>query len=226
NQRRVYTNGKIDRMQQSMSLMVIYFGTKRRYSDSKLSHHNIIVNQRYKGLLRDIFRTGGKLPEDFALYLHMPTITDSSIAPAGCESFYVLAPVPTLGKHSPDWSQMAGDYKNRILGFLEDNYLPNLRANIIAEHAIDPLHFRDTLNSYRGAAFGTAPTLMQSSWFRPHNRSQEFANLYFVGAGTHPGAGVPAVLSSGKIAAELIAPSPVAVPAARAAERLSEKVVS
>jgi phytoene desaturase len=208
--RRVYTDGRIDRMQQSMSLMVIYFGTRRRYLDSQLSHHNIILNQRYRGLLRDIFR-GADLPDDFSLYLHMPTITDPSIAPPGHESFYVLSPVPALGRRSPDWRQIGAEYKERIMGFLEENYLPGLRANLAHESFIDPLHFRDTLNSYRGAAFGTAPTLMQSSWFRPHNRSQEFANLYFVGAGTHPGAGVPAVLSSGKIAAQLIDPRPTPV---------------
>ncbi len=204
--RRKYTNAKIDRMKYSMSLVVIYFGTKRRYLDSKLSHHNIIMNQRYRGLLKDVFGSA-PLPDDFSLYLHMPTITDTSIAPEGCESFYVLSPVPHL-QSGTDWQRELTPYRDRIMQFLEDNYLPDLQENIIAEHIIDPLHFQNTLNSYRGAAFSVKPSLLQSAWFRPHNRSEEFENLYFVGAGTHPGAGVPAVISSGKIAAELIDPSP------------------
>jgi phytoene desaturase len=190
---------------------VIYFGTKRRYLDSKLDHHNIILNKRYQELLKDIF--GGKeLPDDFSLYLHMPTKTDPSIAPEGCESFYVLSLVPHLDADI-DWTQMAKPYRNTIMQFLEDNYLPGLQENIIAEHYIDPLHFQNTLNSHKGAAFSIRPNLLQSSWLRPHNRSEEFENLYFVGAGTHPGAGVPAVLSSGKIAAELIDPTSVEQPA-------------
>ncbi len=209
--RRKYTNRRIDRMAYSMSLVVIYFGTQRRYLDSQFHHHNIILNQRYKGLLSDIF-AARSLPEDFSLYLHMPTITDTSIAPAGTESFYVLAPVPHLGAGT-DWQTTARPYRDRVMQHLEDHYLPGLQGNIVAEHMIDPLHFRDVLNSYKGAAFSIRPSLLQLAWFRPHNRSEEFDNLYFVGAGTHPGAGVPAVLASGKIAAELIDPSPVPQPA-------------
>ncbi len=202
-----YSDRRIDGMNYSNSLFVIYFGTKKRYLDSKLAHHNIITNGRYKGLLKDVF--GGKeLPDDFSLYLHMPTLTDSSIAPEGCESFYVLSLVPNLSANT-DWTAVSQAYRDKIMQYLEDNYLPDLQANIVAEHRIDPLHFRDTLNSYKGAAFSVKPTLLQSAYFRPHNRSEEFEDLYFVGAGTHPGAGVPAVLSSGKISAELIDPSPV-----------------
>lgn len=202
--RHKYTNRRIDRMRFSMSLVVIYFGTRRRYLDSKLAHHNIILNKRYRGLMKDVF-SGAPLPEDFALYLHMPTITDPSIAPEGCESFYVLSLVPNLSSGT-DWTRMARPYRDAVMQFLEDHYLPDLQANIVAEHMIDPLHFQNALNSYRGSAFAIKPDLLQSAWFRPHNRSEEFENLYFVGAGTHPGAGVPAVLSSGKIAAELIDP--------------------
>jgi phytoene desaturase len=202
--RRFYPNWRIDAMQYSMSLFVLYFGTKRRYRDSKLNHHNIMLSRGYKKLLGEIFG-GTRLPEDFSLYLHMPSFTDPQIAPEGCESFYVLSPVPVLGKHSPDWNEMAPMYKEKIYKFLEEQFLPDLRANIAVDHFIDPLHFQNTLNSYRGAAFSVRPSLMQSAWLRPHNRSEEFDNLYFVGAGTHPGAGVPAVLSSGKIAANLIA---------------------
>ncbi len=204
--RRKYTNRRLDRMAYSMSLVVIYFGTKRRYLGGKFHHHNIILNQRYRGLLSDIF--GARpVPDDFSLYLHMPTITDPSIAPAGTESFYVLSPVPHLDS-GDDWAKLALPYRDRVMRYLEDNYLPGLQSNIVAEHMIDPVHFRDVLNSYKGAAFSVRPSLMQLAWFRPHNRSEEFDNLYFVGAGTHPGAGVPAVLASGKIAAELIDPTP------------------
>jgi phytoene desaturase len=206
--RRKYTDARIDRMQYSMSLFVFYFGTKHAYLDCKLQHHNVIVNQRYRGLLKDIFTSNG-LPDDFCLYLHMPSRTDPSIAPEGCGSFYVLSPVATLDS-GVDWTAMAKPYRDSIVQFLEENYLPDLEANIVAEHYIDPLHFQDTLNSYRGAAFSVRPSLLQAAWMRPHNRSEEFENLYFVGAGTHPGAGVPAVMSSGKIAAELIDPSPAA----------------
>jgi phytoene desaturase len=202
--RRYYPNWRIDAMKYSMSLFVYYFGTKRRYTDSKLHHHNIILNKNYKNLLSNIFN-GTKLPEDFSLYLHMPTFTDPSTAPDGHEAFYVLSPVPVLGKDSPDWKEYAPVYKDKIIQFLEDHYLPDLRANLVAEHYIDPLHFQKTLNSFRGAAFSIRPSLLQSAWLRPHNRSEDFSNLYLVGAGTHPGAGVPAVLSSGKIAANLIA---------------------
>ncbi len=204
--RRKYTNRRLDRMAYSMSLVVIYFGTKRRYLDSKFHHHNIILNQRYQGLLSDIFKAR-PVPDDFSLYLHMPTITDPSIAPEGTESFYVLSPVPHLDS-GDNWAELAKPYRDRVMQYLEKHYLPGLQDNIIAEHMIDPVHFRDVLNSYKGAAFSVRPTLLQLAWFRPHNRSEEFDNLYFVGAGTHPGAGVPAVLASGKIAAELIDPTP------------------
>jgi phytoene desaturase len=189
-------------MEYSMSLFVIYFGTRRRYRDSGLAHHNIILSRRYRGLLDDIFRRK-VLAEDFSLYLHMPTITDPSIAPPGCELFYVLSPVPHLGS-GVDWTQAAQPYRDRIIGFLEENYLPDLQRNIVAEHRIDPLHFRDALNSHLGSAFSVQPVLPQSAWFRPHNRSEDYRNLYFVGAGTHPGAGLPGVLSSAVIAQRLI----------------------
>ncbi|MBM4159752.1 MAG: phytoene desaturase [Ignavibacteria bacterium] len=200
--RRKYTNRKLERMRYSMSLFVIYFGTKRRYTDSKLAHHNIILGERYKELLTDIFMRK-RLAEDFSLYLHMPTITDRSLAPDGCEAFYVLSPVPHLGSDI-DWRRAAKPYRDKIIQFLEKNYLPDLQANIVAEQYIDPLHFQNTLNSYLGSAFSFEPIFTQSAWFRPHNRSEDFDNLYFVGAGTHPGAGLPGVLSSAKIAQDLI----------------------
>jgi phytoene desaturase len=186
----------------SMSLFVIYFGTKRRYNDSGLAHHNIILGKRYKDLLSDIFHKK-HLSEDFSLYLHLPTLTDPSMAPEGHEAFYVLSPVPHLDA-GIDWNKAAKPYRDTIMQFLEDNYLPDLQENIVAEHYIDPLHFQNTLNSYKGSAFSVEPILTQSAWFRPHNRSEDFDNLYFVGAGTHPGAGLPGVLSSSKIAEDLI----------------------
>lgn len=186
----------------SMSLFVIYFGTKKRYDHTRLVHHNIILSERYKDLLHDIFKKK-VLADDFSLYLHMPTITDPSLAPEGHEAFYVLSPVPHLGGDI-DWTEKAKPYRDSIMQFLEANYLPDLQENIVAEHHIDPLHFRDTLNSYRGSAFSIEPILTQSAWFRPHNRSEDVDNLYFVGAGTHPGAGLPGVLSSSKIAETLI----------------------
>ncbi len=197
-----YTRTKMNMMKYSMSLFVIYFGTKKLYREHGLSHHNIILSDRYKGLLTDIFDKK-TLSEDFSLYLHMPTLTDPSIAPEGCENFYVLSPVPHLGA-GIDWTKAAKPYRDAIMQFLEDNYLPDLQANIIAEHHIDPLHFRHTLNSRLGAAFSVQPVLTQSAWFRPHNRAEDFENLYFVGAGTHPGAGLPGVLSSSIIAENLI----------------------
>lgn len=201
--RKKYTNRKIERTKYSMSLFVIYFGTKKRYLDSGLAHHNIILGKRYRGLLEDIFNRKN-LSEDFSLYLHMPTKTDPSLAPEGHEAFYVLSPVPHLDSGT-DWTRKAGPYRDAIMQFLEDNYLPDLQENLVVEHHIDPLHFKNTLNSYKGSAFSVEPILTQSAWFRPHNRSEDVENLYFVGAGTHPGAGLPGVLSSAKIAEDLIA---------------------
>lgn len=200
--RRKYKDWRLKSMKYSMSLFVYYFGTKRRYTDTGLAHHNIILGPRYKGLLHDIFNRN-VLADDFSLYLHMPTLTDPSTAPEGCEGFYVLAPAPNQ-KSGIDWNTMARPYRDRIVRFLQDNYLPDLEENIIAEHWIDPLHFEGELNSYLGSAFSFQPVLTQSAWFRPHNRSEDFDNLYFVGAGTHPGAGLPGVLSSSIIAENLI----------------------
>jgi phytoene desaturase len=183
---------------------VIYFGTDRLYRDGSapMVHHNIILGKRYKPLLNDIFRKK-TLAQDFSLYLHMPTITDPSLAPAGCENFYVLSPVPHLGSGT-DWRAAARPYRDAIMQFLEDRYLPDLQRHIVTEHMITPLHFHDTLNSYLGSAFSVEPILTQSAYFRPHNQSEEIPNLYFVGAGTHPGAGLPGVLSGAKIVEKLI----------------------
>jgi phytoene desaturase len=186
----------------SMSLVVIYFGTNRLYRDTPLVHHNIILSKHYRELIQQIF-AARSLPKDFSLYLHMPTRTDPSMAPPGHEAFYVLSPVPHL-KADVDWEETARLYRDTILEFLETHFLPNLRKHIVVEHMIDPRHFRDTLNTYLGTGFSLQPVLWQSAWFRPHNRSEDIPNLYFVGAGTHPGAGVPGVVLSAKIVDRLI----------------------
>jgi phytoene desaturase len=204
---------RLNTMQYSMSLFVIYFGTRRQYRAQGLAHHNILLGPRYRGLLDDVFKRK-VLADDFSLYLHMPTLTDPSLAPAGHEAFYVLAPVPHLGAEI-DWERVAPVFRDRVLGFLEERYLPGLRENLAALHHIDPRHFRDTLKSHLGAAFSVQPLLTQSAWFRPHNRADEFDNLYFVGAGTHPGAGLPGVLASAKIADDLIAQRVGEAPQAR-----------
>ena len=201
--RRVNTDRRMRRLRHSMSLFVIYFGTDRRFEE--MAHHEILMGPRYEGLLRDIFRAK-RLANDFSLYLHRPTATDPSLAPAGCDSWYVLSPVPHLGG-STDWEQAAGPYRDAIMRYLEERYLPGLTRHIVAERRVDPRYFRDTLNSHLGSAFSVEPTLTQSAWFRPHNVSEDVPNLYLVGAGTHPGAGVPGVLSSGKIVADLIGPA-------------------
>ena len=184
----------------SMSLFVIYFGTDKKYE--KMAHHEILLGKRYKGLLNDIF-VNKTLSEDFSLYLHRPTATDASLAPEGCDCWYVLSPVPHLGGKT-DWKTEAQKYRDSIIEYLEKHYMPELSKHIVTEHYIDPLHFEGTLNSYLGSAFSVEPTLLQSAYFRPHNKSEDIENLYFVGAGTHPGAGLPGVLSSGKIVGNLI----------------------
>ncbi|HBH48452.1 MAG TPA: phytoene desaturase [Bacteroidales bacterium] len=189
-------------MKYSVSLFVYYFGTKKRYLDSKLQHHNLIYGKNFKKQMKQLYN-GKSLPEEMFLYLHMPSRIDSTISPEGTESFYVLSLVPNL-RVDPGWENMAESYKDKIVDYLEENFLPDLRENIIAEHHIDPIHFRDTLKSYKGASFSFAPKLSQTAYLRPLNKSKRYENLYFVGAGTHPGPGVPAVISSGKIVADMI----------------------
>jgi phytoene desaturase len=198
--RKKYTDKKVKSMTYSMSLFVIYFGTNRKYEN--MAHHEIILGKRYKGLLDEIF-VDKTLADDFSLYLHRPTATDPSLAPEGCDCWYVLSPVPHLGGKT-DWKIAAEPYKQKIYEYLETHYMPDLRKHIISETHIDPLHFENTLNSYLGNAFGVEPTLFQSAWLRPHNISEDVPNLYFVGAGTHPGAGLPGVMSSGKIVGNMI----------------------
>jgi phytoene desaturase len=192
-------------MEYSNSLVVIYFGTSKTYNESSLQHHNLILGEPYRALMRDIFQRK-QIGKDMGLYLHMPSRTDTTIAPEGCGSFYVLSLVPNLDSQI-DWNKLMPSYTDKVLGFLQENYLPDLKKNIVAQHAINPLDFKHRLNSHKGAAFAIKPSMLQSGYFRPQVKSTYFNNLYFVGAGVHPGAGVPAVMASGKIAANAIDPS-------------------
>ena len=191
---------RLERMTWSMSLVVIYFGTRIRYPN--LAHHTILFGQRYKGLLDDIFH-GHTVPDDFSLYLHAPTVTDPSLAPPGGEAFYVLSPVPHLGQANIDWATFGPVYADRILAALEE-HLPGLRENIVTRRVFTPADFSSELNAFHGSAFSVAPLLTQSAYFRPHNRDARIPGLYIVGAGTHPGAGVPGVVNSAKATVSLI----------------------
>lgn len=193
--RKVWTDTRLRFSRYSMSLFVWYFGTDRKYED--VAHHTILLGPRYKELLNDIF-TKKTLANDFSLYLHRPTATDPALAPAGGETFYVLSPVPHLDA-KVDWSTEAERYRKKIEQHLERTLLPGLSKHLVASRMLTPVHFKDELLSERGAAFGLEPILAQSAYFRPHNQSEEIDGLYLVGAGTHPGAGVPGVLSSARV---------------------------
>jgi phytoene desaturase len=192
---------KLERLDWSMSLFVLYFGTDKTYAEDVV-HHTVLFGPRYRELLDDIFR-GHSLPDDFSLYLHAPTITDPSLAPPGCGAFYVLSPVPHLGNAAIDWAQVSPEYADRILAALEA-VLPDLRKHVVTRRWITPQTFQSELRSYQGSAFSCAPRLTQSAYFRPHNRDKHIPGLYLVGAGTHPGAGVPGVVNSAKATAGVI----------------------
>jgi phytoene desaturase len=192
---------KLGRSSYSMSLFLIYFGTRRKYPN--LLHHNVIFGPRYRELLSDIFERG-RLAEDFSLYLHAPTRTDPSLAPPGCDAFYVLSPVPHLGKLAIDWQREGPRYAETILGYLEKRYMPGLREAIVSRRIFTPQDFKSELNSHLGSAFSLEPRLTQSAYFRVHNRDRRLQRLYFVGAGTHPGAGIPGVVNSAKATVGLI----------------------
>ena len=194
------SDARIARFRHSMSLFVIYFGTDRRYEN--MAHHEILMGPRYKELLEDVFERK-VLADDFSLYLHRPTASDPSLAPAGHDCWYVLSPVPHLGGNV-NWDEVGDRYRDRIVAYLEARHLPELSKHIVTERRIDPRYFERTLNSYLGAAFGPEPVLTQSAYLRPHNVSPDIPNLYFCGAGTQPGAGLPGVMASGKIVADLI----------------------
>ena len=193
--RRRWTDRKVDSLDYSMGVFVWYFGTNKRYEN--LEHHTVLMGPRYEGLLKDIFKNK-VLSKDFSIYLHRPTATDPSLAPEGCDTFYALSPVPHLDA-DVDWNEMAEPYRKAIEARLEERLMPGLSQSIVTSRMTHPLEFADRLLSWRGAAFGPEPLLTQSAWFRTHNKSEDVENLYFVGAGTHPGAGMPGVLASAKI---------------------------
>jgi phytoene desaturase len=193
---------RLARMDWSMSLFVLYFGTDRSYVDDVV-HHTVLFGPRYRELLGEIFG-GARLPDDFSLYLHAPTVTDPSLAPPGGGAFYVLSPVPHLGHAPLDWERIAAPYAEKILTYLE-RVLPDLRRHVVVKRWMTPLDFERDLKSFHGSAFSCAPTLTQSAWFRPHNRDPRIPGLYLVGAGTHPGAGVPGVVNSAKATFRVIA---------------------
>ena len=192
--RKVWTNAKVESGKYSMSLFVWYFGTNKRFED--VPHHMMLLGPRYEALLKDIFKNH-HLADDFSLYLHRPTATEPAMAPVGCDTFYVLAPVPHL-KSGTDWAAHAEPYRAAIAKALDETVLPNLREHLTVSFVTTPQDFQDNLLSYQGAAFGLEPLLLQSAWFRPHNRSEDLKNLFMVGASTHPGAGIPGVLMSAK----------------------------
>ena len=193
--RRTWTDARLERSRYSMSLFVWYFGTKVKYPD--VAHHTILLGPRYKELLEDIFERK-VLADDFSLYLHRPTATDPAMAPEGCDGFYVLSPVPHLDA-GVDWGARAEMYRKSIERYLSRTVMPGLEDNVVVSKLLTPQDFQDELLSFKGAAFGMEPVLTQSAYFRPHNQSEDIAGLYLVGAGTHPGAGMPGVLSSARV---------------------------
>jgi len=185
----------------SMSLFVVYFGLRRQHPE--LAHHTILFGPRYRELLDDIFERG-LLADDFSLYLHAPSVTDPGLAPPGCSSYYALAPVPNFARSRIDWDEAAPRFRDRVLDYVERRCIPGLRADLVTSRMFTPQDFETELNAYQGSAFSLQPTLTQSAWFRVHNRDAKIGGLYFVGAGTHPGAGVPGVVNSAKATAGLV----------------------
>jgi phytoene desaturase len=204
--RRHWTDRKIANGQYSSGLFVWYFGTNRQYHD--VPHHMMVLGPRYKGLLQDIFKNH-KLSKDFSLYLYRPTATDPSLAPAGCDAFYALSVVPNLSSGT-DWSAISDQYRDAVATVLQDSVLPDLKQHVVSSKMTTPQDFQDRLWSFKGAGFGLEPILTQSAWFRPHNRSEDVHNLFMVGAGSQPGAGVPSVLMSAKMLEEVV-PHAVAI---------------
>ncbi|CTQ49456.1 phytoene desaturase [Jannaschia donghaensis] len=191
----------LERKSYSMSLFVVYFGLAAEHPD--LAHHMVLFGPRYRALLADIFGAA-HLSEDFSLYLHAPSVTDPSMAPRGHSAFYALSPVPHLGTAEIDWDEVGPLYRDRILAYLEARHIPGLRRDLVTVRHFTPFDFRDELNAHLGSAFSIEPLLTQSAWFRPHNRDDVIENLYVVGAGTHPGAGIPGVVGSAKATAGLM----------------------
>jgi phytoene desaturase len=191
----------LERKRFSPSLFVVHFGIRGTFPG--IPHHSILFGPRYEGLLTDIYEHG-VLSRDFSLYLHHPTVTDPALAPEGCSSFYALAPVPHMGKLPIDWEAVGPVYADRILDHLEHRLIPGLRERLVTRFHYTPQDFATDLHAHMGSAFSLEPLLTQSAFFRVHNRDDAIPNLYFVGAGTHPGAGIPGVVGSAKATAALM----------------------
>jgi len=203
--RRRWTNARLRRSRWSMGLFVWYFGTKGTAGEwQDVGHHTILNGPRYRGLVRDIF-IKGKLSEDMSLYVHRPSVTDPSVAPEGDDTFYALSPVPHMGFDDPvDWAAEGERYREKVQTVLEQSLLPGLSDRLSASLVFTPNEFRDRYLSPHGSGFSIEPRILQSAWFRPHNVSEEFKGLYLTGAGTHPGAGLPGVISSAEVLAKLV----------------------
>ncbi len=223
--RRKWTDDRVEGLKFSMGLFVLYLGVRKSFPE--LAHHTVLLGERYKELLEEIFE-GNVISDDLSLYLHAPTRTDPTLAPEGCESLYVLAPVPNL-RAGIDWSREAGRLEERILDILETSVCPGIREGLEVRFHVTPEHFRDKLLTHHGTGFSIQPTLLQSAWFRFHNRSEDVRGLYLVGAGTHPGAGLPGVLCSAKVLEhylpEIFADAERQVPASSPLEPAREEVL-
>jgi phytoene desaturase len=204
-----WTDKKLDTRRWSMGLFVWYFGTKGTRDKWKdVGHHTIMSGPRYEGLLKDIF-IKGTLADDMSLYVHRPSVTDPNVAPDGDDTFYALSPVPHLGHGNPvDWEAEKESYKVKVTKVLQ-KLIPGFEDHITAELVYTPEDFRDRYLSPHGAGFSIEPRILQSAWFRPHNISEEAKGLYLVGAGTHPGAGLPGVVSSAEVLGKLVPNAPV-----------------
>ena len=200
--RRKWSDKKLRKIQYSMSAFLLYLGVRKKYP--QLKHHTLILSERYKGLIDDIF-DNKVLPNDFSMYLHIPSQTDPSMAPEGCESMYVLIPVPNL-ESEINWEKTKMAYTDKVLTFLENDFgLTDLKCSIEVLETFTPSDFRRERNNHLGSAWGVEPKLTQTAYFRPHNRSEDIQKLYFVGASTHPGAGVPGVLLTAETTTKLVA---------------------
>jgi phytoene desaturase len=189
--RKKWTDKRVEKLEYSMSCFLLYLGVKKQYPE--LLHHTLILSKRYKELVTDIF-DNKILPEDFSMYLHVPSRTDETMAPKGCESMYLLIPTANL-KANIDWSKIKVSYTEKILDFLQNDFgLKNLKKNIEVMKVYTPEDFLHERNNYLGSAWGVEPKITQTASFRPANKSEDIENLYIVGASTHPGAGVPGVL--------------------------------
>lgn len=195
------TAAKLERKRFSPSLFVVHFGIKGTWPG--IPHHMILFGPRYRGLLDDIYKHG-VVSEDFSLYLHHPTITDPSMAPEGHSTFYALAPVPHMGKAPVDWDTVRPLLEKRILDEVGRRLIPDIHDRIVTKFSYAPPDFTQDLAAHLGSAFSLEPVLTQSAYFRAHNRDDSIPNLYFVGAGTHPGAGIPGVVGSAKATAALM----------------------